>query len=115
MEKRIVPPFSPEYDGGVSSSGEGQALGLFRAYKERGDLNARERLVGRYLPLVRALARRHGHRGEQLDDLVQVGAIGLLNAIDRFDPDRGVDFAAFAVPTVVGELRRPIPAIRRSS
>jgi RNA polymerase sigma-B factor len=90
----------------VSGSGEGQALGLFRAYKERGDPNARERLVGRYLPLVRALARRHGHRGEQLDDLVQVGAIGLLNAIDRFDPDRGVDFAAFAVPTVVGELRR---------
>jgi RNA polymerase sigma-B factor len=55
---------------------------------------------------VRALARRYGHRGEQLDDLVQVGAIGLLNAIDRFDPDRGVNFDAFAVPTVVGEMRR---------
>jgi RNA polymerase sigma-B factor len=90
----------------VTAWGEGHALTLFRAYRERGDLTARERLVGRYLPLVRALARRHGHHGEQLDDLVQVGTIGLLNAIDRFDPDRGVDFAAFAVPTVVGELRR---------
>lgn len=90
----------------MSSSGEDHALGLFRAYRERGDLKARERLVGRYLPLVRSLARRHGDHGEQLEDLVQVGAIGLLNAIDRFDPDRGVDFAAFAVPTVVGELRR---------
>ena len=90
----------------MPSEGAAYALELFRAYREQGDLSARERLVGRYLPLVRALARRHGHRGEQLEDLVQVGAIGLLNAIDRFDPDRGVDFAAFAVPTVVGELRR---------
>jgi RNA polymerase sigma-B factor len=90
----------------VASTGEEQALDLLRAYRERGDLGARERLVAQYLPLVRTLARRYGHRGEQLDDLVQVGAIGLLNAIDRFDPDRGVNFAAFAVPTVVGEMRR---------
>jgi RNA polymerase sigma-B factor len=90
----------------VSPVGEDHALELLRAYRERGDLGARDRLVGHYLPLVRALARRYGHRGEQLDDLVQVGAIGLLNAIDRFDPDRGVNFDAFAVPTVVGEMRR---------
>jgi len=81
-------------------------LELLEAYRERGDLGARDRLVDYYLPLVRSLARRYGHRGEQLDDLVQVGAIGLLNAIDRFDPHRGVNFAAFAVPTVVGEMRR---------
>jgi RNA polymerase sigma-B factor len=88
----------------VSSPREARALGLLRAYRERGDLLAREQLVGLYLPLVRLLARRHGHRGE-LEDVVQVGAIGLLNAIDRFDPDRG-GFEAFAVPTVVGEIRR---------
>jgi RNA polymerase sigma-B factor len=57
------------------------------------------------LPLVRHLARRFRDRGEPLDDLIQVGAIGLLHAIDRFDPDRG-HFAAFAVPTIVGEIRR---------
>jgi RNA polymerase sigma-B factor len=90
----------------VSSSGEGHALELLRAHRERGDVHARDQLVDHYLPLVRTLARRYGHRGEQLEDLVQVGAIGLLNAIDRFDPDRGVSFVAFAVPTVVGEMRR---------
>jgi RNA polymerase sigma-B factor len=79
---------------------------LVRAYRDRGDLAARDELVRLYLPLVRSLARRHRHRGEQLEDAVQVGAIGLLKAIDRFDPERGEAFAAFAVPTVVGELRR---------
>jgi RNA polymerase sigma-B factor len=81
-----------------------QALRLLRAYREHGDLQARDELVQLYLPLVRALARRHGHRAE-LEDAVQVGAIGLLNAIDRFDLARG-GFEAFAVPTVVGEIRR---------
>jgi RNA polymerase sigma-B factor len=88
----------------VPSLRESDALRLVRAYRERGDTQARDELVGLYLPLVRALARRHGHRGE-LEDVVQVGAIGLLKAIDRFDPDRG-SFEAFAVPTVVGEIRR---------
>jgi RNA polymerase sigma-B factor len=88
----------------VSSPREARALQLLRAYRERGDLHARDQLVGLYLPLVRGLARRHGHQGE-LEDVVQVGAIGLLKAIDRFDPDRG-GFEAFAVPTVVGEIRR---------
>lgn len=88
----------------MSSPREALALRLLRAYRERGDLHARDQLVGLYLPLVRGLAHRHGHRAE-LDDVVQVGAIGLLKAIDRFDPDRG-SFEAFAVPTVVGEIRR---------
>jgi RNA polymerase sigma-B factor len=89
----------------VASEREIQALRLLREYREQGDLRAHEQLVRLYLPLVRALAHRHGHRGEQLDDVVQIGAIGLLNAIDRFDADKG-GFEAFAVPTVVGELRR---------
>ena len=60
----------------------------------------------RYLPLARSLAHRYRHTGEPMDDLEQVACIGLLKAIDRFDPDRGVAFSSFAVPTILGELRR---------
>jgi len=79
---------------------------LLRAYHEDGDLAARERLITDHLPLVRSLARRYARHGEQLDDLVQVGTIGLIRAIDRFDVDRGVALTTFAVPTIVGELKR---------
>jgi len=78
---------------------------LLRAYRRRGDPVARERLVELYLPLVRALARRFAHRGERLDDLVQVASIGLIEAIDRFDPDRGTDFRSYAIPTITGEIK----------
>ena len=63
---------------------------LLRRYHEQGDLAAREQLIEQYLSLVRSLARRYAYRGEQLDDLVQIGCIGLIKAIDRFDIDRGV-------------------------
>jgi len=66
----------------------------------------RERLIVEHLPLVRGLARRYADRGEPLDDLVQVGTIGLIKAIDRFDPSRGVKLASFATPTILGEIRR---------
>jgi RNA polymerase sigma-B factor len=66
----------------------------------------RDRLIEEHLPLVVALARRYANRGERVEDLVQVGAIGLIEAADRFDPDRGVDFRAFAIPTIVGEIKR---------
>jgi RNA polymerase sigma-B factor len=79
---------------------------LLHAYHERGDTAARDRLIRQYLPLVRKLARRHVGRGEQLEDLVQVGSIGLINAIDRFELDRGVDLATFAIPTIDGEIKR---------
>ena len=78
---------------------------LLAAWFEHRDERAREELVREYLGLVRALARRYAGGTEPLDDLVQVGSIGLVNALDRFDPDRG-DFASFAVPTIVGELKR---------
>jgi RNA polymerase sigma-B factor len=66
----------------------------------------REQLIEQHLPLVRFFARRYAGRGEPLDDLVQAGSIGLVNAVDRFDPARGVAFSTYAAPTIVGEIRR---------
>jgi RNA polymerase sigma-B factor len=66
----------------------------------------REQAVRRYLPLARSLAHRYRLAGEPIEDLEQVASIGLLNAIDRFDPERGTAFTSFAVPTILGELRR---------
>jgi len=63
-------------------------------------------MVERHLGLAHHLARRYADRGEPLEDLVQVASLGLLKAVDRFDPDRGVSFTSFAVPTILGELRR---------
>ena len=77
---------------------------LLRAYHEEGDRAARDRLVEEMLPLVRSLASRYAGRGEQVEDLVQVGAIGLIKAIDRFDLERGVELTTYAVPTIVGEI-----------
>jgi len=70
------------------------------------DSTGRTRLVEQHLPLVRGLARRHVGTGEPFEDLLQVAALGLFAAANRFDPERGVPFAAFAIPTVDGELRR---------
>jgi RNA polymerase sigma-B factor len=72
----------------------------------RGDARARARLIERNLPLVEAIARRYAGRGEQLDDLVQVGCIGLINAIDRFDVERGNGLSALAAPSIAGEIQR---------
>jgi RNA polymerase sigma-B factor len=79
---------------------------LFARYRRGKDPAAREALVERFLPLARQLARRY-HRGDvPLEDLVQVASLGLLNAIDRFDPERPTAFSSFAVPTIAGELKR---------
>jgi RNA polymerase sigma-B factor len=79
---------------------------LLRAYHEGGDTGARERLIQRHLPLVRSLARRYAGRGESLEDIEQVGAIGLIKAIDRFELSRDVSLATYATPNVVGEIKR---------
>jgi RNA polymerase sigma-B factor len=79
---------------------------LLRDYHRQGDLGARARLIQQYLPLVRRLAWKHVGHGEQLDDLVQVGSIGLIKAIDRFQLERGVDLATYAIPTIEGEIKR---------
>jgi RNA polymerase sigma-B factor len=63
-------------------------------------------VVELYLPLVRVLARRYANRGERLEDLVQVGSVGLIHAVDRFDPARGTQFGAFAIPTICGEIQK---------
>jgi RNA polymerase sigma-B factor len=79
---------------------------LLRRYHEHGDLEARERLIEQYLPLVRSLARRYSYRGELLEDLIQVGCIGLIKAIDRFDIERGVELTTYATPNIIGEIKR---------
>jgi RNA polymerase sigma-B factor len=79
---------------------------LLVRYHESDDRAAREQAIEQNLPLVRALARRFSHSAEQTDELVQAGAIGLIKAVDRFDSRRGRALGAYAVPTIVGELRR---------
>ncbi|MBA2506034.1 MAG: SigB/SigF/SigG family RNA polymerase sigma factor [Thermoleophilaceae bacterium] len=79
---------------------------LLRAYHKDGDVGAREQVIERFLPLAETLARRYARKGEPLDDLTQVASLGLVKAVDRFDPDRGTSFSSYAVPTIVGELKR---------
>lgn len=81
-------------------------LELFARMRIDGDMAARELLVERYLPLARRLARRYQHTDEPIEDLVQVASIGLLKAVDRFDCSREVMFSSYAVPTILGELKR---------
>ena len=79
---------------------------LFRRYKQEGDTEARDQLIVSHINLVRYLASKFKNRGESLEDLVQVGTIGLIKAIDRFDPERGLEFTTYATPTVMGEIKR---------
>ena len=74
--------------------------------RDSGDPLAREELITRYLPLVKSLARRFASRGQPVEDLIQVGSIGLIKAIDRFDLERGVELSTYATPTVLGEIKR---------
>jgi RNA polymerase sigma-B factor len=100
---------SPEVSG-TSLPGPNERLsddeGLLRRFQANGDPAARQELVERYLPLVNRLAGRYRRGPEPIEDLVQVASVGLVKAIDRFDPDRGIPLASFAVPTILGELKR---------
>jgi RNA polymerase sigma-B factor len=90
---RVVDPMIDEHE-------------LLRRYHEDGDKEARRVLIERMMPLVRSLARRYAGRGESLEDLEQVGFVGLIKAVDRFDVDRELRFSTFAVPTILGEIKR---------
>ena len=79
---------------------------LFRRYKLEGDEDAREQLILNHLNLVRFLAAKFKNKGEPLDDLIQVGTVGLIKAIDRFDISRDLEFTTYATPTILGKIKR---------
>ena len=87
------------------SAGMVDEIGLLELYHRDGNLEARRMLIERMMPLVRHIARRYADRGEPLDDLVQVGAVGLIKAVDRFDVERGVKLSTFAAPNIAGEIK----------
>jgi RNA polymerase sigma-B factor len=110
---------SSNYRAGNGQSGAGYPPGadaraarareerrLLERYHRGGDPAARDALVERFLPLARGLARRYQSGGEPLEDLEQVASLALLKAVDRFDPSRPTAFSSFAVPTILGELKR---------
>ncbi|MBS1677142.1 MAG: SigB/SigF/SigG family RNA polymerase sigma factor [Actinobacteria bacterium] len=108
----MVPADSEEIRPVPEGSPTGPGVGLvaetllWRRLRDQGDTAAREELVRRYLPFAKNLALRYRGASESFDDLLQVANLGLVNAVDRFDPARGTPFAAFASPTILGELKR---------
>jgi RNA polymerase sigma-B factor len=92
----VHPPVAPQLD----------ERELLRRWHQDGDEDARRLLIEQMMPLVRALARRYAHRGEPIDDLEQVGYVGLIKAVDRFEVDRELRFSTYAVPTILGEIKR---------
>jgi RNA polymerase sigma-B factor len=86
--------------------GRTSAEALVRRYQDAGDRHARDRAVAELMPLIYSLCRRYEGSSVEWDDLVQVASLGLVKAIERFDPDRGIALSSFAVPTILGEIKR---------
>jgi RNA polymerase sigma-B factor len=108
-ERSVLTTVSPTGNATGGESREERRLEdqrLLVRYHRDGDLRARDEIVLRFLPLARQLANRYRHAGEAHEDLVQVACVGLLKAVDRFEPDRGHAFTKYAVPTMLGELKR---------
>jgi RNA polymerase sigma-B factor len=103
MMSSVAAPAAPQRTRASASEDLGD---LFARWQGQGDQAAREELLERFMPLTRSLARRYGRSSEPFEDLLQVASLGLLKAIDRFEPERGHPFPSFAVPTILGEMRR---------
>jgi RNA polymerase sigma-B factor len=100
----VTPAVGTGFSG--SAHAEGDLSRLFERWQRRKDERAREELVLRFVPLARSLARRYGRSSEPFEDLMQVASLGLLKAIDRYDAGLGHPFQSYAVPTILGEMRR---------
>jgi RNA polymerase sigma-B factor len=96
----------PDALGSAVPASTAESDDLFVRWRKRRDRPARDELIARFLPLARKLARRYVQSSEPYEDLVQVASLGLVKAVERFDPERGFAFSSFAVPTIVGELKR---------
>jgi RNA polymerase sigma-B factor len=97
---------NPASEADLHAEGLAGERELWRRFQDQRDAATREELIRRYLPFAKNLALRYRGASESFDDLYQVASLGLVNAIDRFDPSRGTPFAAFASPTILGELKR---------
>ena len=104
MSVKLAP--IPPAASGRTHDGRSYEQRLLVRYHVEGDIAAREELVRRFMPLARDLALRYVYADEQFDDLLQVASLGLLKAIDRYEPGRGSKFTSFAAPTILGELKR---------